>query len=196
MKKQIIVCFLAAAAMLGICSMASATPLTLDYTVIDTGLGTSRYLYNFDLVLDNHDNSWFAGQQWDWIIFGDRNYYPINPSFAGTGHWNWLSYDSIITPGSTSGGHNGPSLGINSNYVLLPGWNPASIGSTLSWSGTSDVMLTQGMLLWSSIQTKNTPIVQFEVANMNQNPVPVPEPSSMFLVVSGLLGLIGLRKKA
>jgi len=42
-------------------SASHATPLILDYTIQDIGAG--KYKYDFELVLDNHDATWVAGQQ-------------------------------------------------------------------------------------------------------------------------------------
>jgi hypothetical protein len=44
------------------------------YSIVDNGDGT--YSYGFDLVLDNNDGSWQAGQGFDWIIFGDAQNMP------------------------------------------------------------------------------------------------------------------------
>ena len=53
----------------GIADFAGATPLGLNYSV--TSLG-SWYNYDFELILDNNDGSWAAGQGWNWLIFGDQ----------------------------------------------------------------------------------------------------------------------------
>ncbi len=77
-------------------SFSGATPLRLEYSVED--LGTGLFQYEFSLILDNNDGSWFSGQGFNWIIFGD-NLHPYSNSpltnFVGN------STDLPVGPGPT-----------------------------------------------------------------------------------------------
>jgi hypothetical protein len=127
---------------------AVATPLTLTYSVSDEGGGV--YRYEFTLTLDNNDGTWFPGQNFNWITFGDAQE-TTSPlaSFVG----------ELPAPApfddegfSFSGGfHNGPTLldfGTDNNFI---GWVPTAVGETLEWAGTATVDLPQGELLWSNL---------------------------------------------
>ena len=132
------------AAAIGACvGSASATPLRLDYCVTD--LGGGQYHYVFTMTLDNHDNTWAAGQAWRWLIFGDQNGAPSPLTGwvdAGTvwpvGPWTGYS--------SSGGGHNGPTM----NYVL-DYWTPNAVGDSLTWQGNANVDLPEAQMLFSTI---------------------------------------------
>jgi len=177
----------------GMLGRSEATPLTMHYQLTD--LGSSQYRYDFTLTLDNHDATWAAGQEWDWIIFGDndladtRNGFDTNGGAAGGLDWTTLTFAppiSLIT--STTLGHNGPTLQIGPS-VLLPGWAPTTIGESLTWSGTSGVFIPNGELVWSALETgPSKPNVNFELASGTLAPTSVPEPASLLLLGTGLLG--------
>src|SRR5262249_22447224 len=150
---------LGAAAILAACAgTASATPLRLEYCV--TALGGGVFEYQFTLTLDNHDNSWAAGQAWRWFIFGDANQSasPLTGWVDSGTTWPvgpWTSFTS------SGGGHNGPTF----NYVL-DYWTPPAVGAQLTWRGTSTAFLQQGQMLFSTLAgTLNGGIAaDFEVA--------------------------------
>ncbi len=165
---------------------AWAIPLTMAYT--KTAVGAGLYQYDFSLTLDNHDGSWTAGQQWDWIIFGDNLPYT---------NWNTLSYSAPISAvTSSSRGHNGPTLALATNGVVLPGWQPPAIGDEITWSGTSSLNVADGLMKWSSL------VVGGGAANVNFEQAwragtapstSVPEPSA--LAGLALAGLAWTRKR-
>ncbi len=140
---------------------ASATPLRLDYCV--TALGPNSFRYTFTLTLDNHDNSWVAGQGWRWLIYGDiANNTPSpltnwvgDPSSLPIGPWTFYT--------TSGGGHNGPTLG-----DVLTYWVPPAVGASLTWQGTSDSLVQEPNVLFSTLAgTLGGGIAaDFEVAHM------------------------------
>ncbi|WP_085315259.1 PEP-CTERM sorting domain-containing protein [Derxia lacustris] len=167
-------------------AFAATTPLSLNYTV-DT-LTSGLYQYSFNLVLSNASGSWTSGQQWDWLVIGDSN--ATHPGGFGS-DWTWTSVASGTygTISTGSNGHSGPTVGVGVS-ALLPGWTPSAVGDSLSWSGTSSVLLPAGSLYWSALAAGGgASTVQFAVANQISA---VPEPTSAALVMAGVLGL-GLR---
>lgn len=173
------------------CIAATATPLALSYSVADDGPGSFKY--SFVLTLDNHDGTWAAGDNYNWIIFGDAFNAPSpltdyvgDPSTAPT----------IFPPGMvTSGGHNGPTFLSLVPNIYDAGWIPDHVGSTLSWSGTSSAYLGQGQLLFSNLFGRDfRHLADFEVATLQA--VPEPETYAMMLTGLGLLAVALRRRKA
>lgn len=164
---------------------ASATPLTLSYTVS----GTSTYLYSFTLALDNHDNSWHAGEGFNWITFGDE----LGSSAFTTGFAFGANTGTTgnMTFTSSNGGHNGPTL-LDTTDIGL-GWSPTAIGQSLTWTGTSTTLLGSGQLLWSNLIGSNSVRADFAVAQAGA-PAAVPEPATLGLFGIALLGL-GMAKR-
>lgn len=183
----------AAVALLSALTTAHATPLTLNYT--KTALDGGLFQYDFSLVLDNHDGSWSAGQQWDWIVFGDTDevgtYKSFNtkPTWCDSGHFSWnpLEQSALITGNYIScGGHNGATLAIVEQGVILPGWMPAAVGEVLNFSGTSNIDFLEHELHWSAlIVGGGAAAVSFDTAVQQA----VPEPGTLALALLGLGGL-------
>jgi hypothetical protein len=141
------------------------SPFTLYYSITDNGDGT--YFYAFNLVLDNNNGSWFPGQGFDWIIFGDAQNmdspfsdFVMDDGVFPVGPWTQLqgSFDY----------HNGPTFGPIYSMTWVT-WVPNDIGDSLSWSGVSSAYLDQGQMLFSSLHTEGgAPIFEFEVATLVQ----------------------------
>ncbi len=155
------------AALLSITAGAAAqnNPLKLEYCTQPGGLGT---VYTFKLTLDNHDNSWVAGQGWGWIMFGDiinptgtpPIYSLINDFVADPSYWPAGPFDSLTSAG---GYHNGPTLG----PIIVPdpdhpdpndplhwiwvAWYPAAVGDSITWGGTSATLVPDGQMQWSAL---------------------------------------------
>jgi hypothetical protein len=173
-------------------SPAQAASLNLNYTVED--LTDGWFNYNFQLKVDNTDNSYVPGQAWGWIIFGDE---PGTNDGDGT-LTNWVGDLSKSLPwinfGISFGGHNGPTLYGNPDNSDLTFWTPSDVNDYLYWSGKSTANLSQGELLFSTLYTLNgaTP-ADFKVADQVDS-LPVPEPLTVFGSILGL-GVLGAVKR-
>jgi hypothetical protein len=130
------------------------SPLALSYSV--TQLASGLFEYAFDLVLDNHSGSWQAGQDFNWITWGDV------PGVFQNGSMGAVSplADFALVGGapapftgmtSSGGGHNGPTfLGFDAESNLH-GWVPDAVGDALHWVGDSSADVETG-LLWSTLE--------------------------------------------
>lgn len=181
-------------------SPAQAASLNLNYTV--ENLVDGWFNYSFQLKVDNADNSYVPGQAWRWIIFGD-----VQGKDNGQGNFsaesnltNWVGDLSKSSPwvasfSSSGGGHNGPTLYGNPGNSVKTWWIPSDVNDYLYWSGKSTAKLSQGELLFSTIDgTLNgaTP-ANFKVAN-EVDSLAVPEPLTVFGSILGL-GILGAVKR-
>ncbi|MFM2055067.1 MAG: hypothetical protein RL456_3104 [Pseudomonadota bacterium] len=159
---------------------AAASPLAMRYGITDPGTGVIGY--QFELTLDNHDGSWAPGQAWAWLVFGDRFGEPSpltdfvgDPADLPIGPWTFYT--------DSGGGNNGPTLG-----PVLSFWEPAAVGETLRWSGTSTGLVYPGHMRYSTLLVRGgAQAAWMEVATMH----PVPEAPSWALLVAGLALLAG-----
>jgi hypothetical protein len=193
-------------AILSSVATTAATPLRLDYSVTAIGGG---YEYDFQLVLDNNDSSWSAGQNFNWIVFGaEVNSSPIGGEF-GSFTWDLTDFPigPFTAPDTSSGGLAGPNLFQSGTNAQKLGWIPTATGQSLNWSGTSPALLTQGQLHWGNLLGSCTTGLNVVTANeigagsppgqpttCTSGPSGAPEPTSLFLLSTGLLGLGGTLK--
>ena len=170
---------------------AEAATLVLDYSVANNPNGT--YRYNFSLRLANQNNTWTPGQQWDWIIFGDRSGFGQPSGFCETGicsqnFFNFTSSDPLARLTDSGGGSQGPTI-FYGDSVVLPGWQPANVGDTLNWSGDSQILIGSGQMFWSTLVTGGgAERYQFQAANLTGAGA-VPEPATWAMLILGFFGV-------
>jgi hypothetical protein len=179
--------------------LALAYPLQLQYSI--TNLDAGQYRYDFKLSVDGTDGSWKPGQQFDWIVFGDRQgSYGAPSGFCPVDCWtskiipNITGLDEGFTGNTSGGGHQGPMLSYGPSGPVLPGWQPADAGAFTDWSYLSDIYLPQGQLYFSALVRSDWTIPDgFYLAQ--QVGAKVPEPSSIALAGLALSGLILQRRR-
>ncbi|MBX3473874.1 MAG: hypothetical protein KF754_05785 [Planctomycetes bacterium] len=127
------------------------TPLRLEYDVTGTG---PQYTYSFRLVLNNHDGSWTAGQEWGSVHFGQAAFGSGGTvPFAG---WSTNSSSYPVGPFVSTGWSSIQVGGINYHCPILHDnispqdyWMPAAVGDSLTWSGTVGTFLNEGEMSFS-----------------------------------------------
>jgi len=184
--KNWVLAAVAGAALIG-SSPANAT-LTLIYTAVPTVGG--EYHYNFTISLADA-LGWTAGNQYDWITFGDvpfGNTSPLNDFH------NFQTFDPLILT-SSGGGHNGPTIGYGGGGVILPGWAPSAVGESISWSGDSANYLGSGQLLWSTVVwSGGNQAANFAVGQLQGSAVPEPATWTMMLLGFGAVS-VSIRRR-
>lgn len=168
------------------------SPFRLEYTVEE--LDSGRFDYEFDLILDNADNSWSPGQEFDWFVFGDV---PMGQSSPLT---DWIFDPSRSDPNLqaltfSTGGHNGPTVGYGAT-VQFPGYVPTAIGDTLEWAGTATSLADE--IAWSNLRlSPGATRANFEAASLAAPKSPaIAEPSSVFsILLVGTALAMGVWKK-
>lgn len=155
------------------------SPFRLEYTVEE--LGTGRFDYEFDLILDNADASWSPGQEFDWFVFGDV------PSGQSSPLTDWTfdparSDPSLQTLTFSQGGHNGPTVGYGAS-AQLPGYAPMAIGDTLEWAGTATSRAEA--IAWSNLSfSPGATRANFEAARqVEAESTSIPERSSAIAIL-------------
>ena len=123
------------------------SPLNLTYSVTQEAGGL--YDYSFALTLDNHDNTWTAGQGWGWIIFGDTAWPTPSPiaDFAMTSA-NPAPFDSYSY---SFGGHNGPSFIFSGGSFAY--FTPTAVGDKMTWTGTSATNVAPSDMFFSTLNS-------------------------------------------
>lgn len=133
-----------------------ATPLKVEYCVTTDEFGMNRY--QFTVTLDNNDNSWFAGQGFNWFIVGDAQ----NSASPLADFVPELPLPAPFTDDgfSYSGGyHNGPTLLDFGTDFDFRGWVPEAIGDSFTFAGSSMTLLGPTELLWSNISSNNGAVI-------------------------------------
>jgi hypothetical protein len=170
-------------------SAANATPFTLHYTVAPGGLGWN---YSFSLILDNHDSSWVAGQEFDWFVIGDLT--TLNVGVFPDGPPFFTSLPPILTGSYTGGSHNGATLCYGDGACLFPGYVP-TLNSSLDFTGSATTLETN--ILWSiNVPSSGAAATLFETAVLDNSPVPLPAALPLFATVLGGAGFVAWRRKA
>jgi len=170
---------------------ALSSPLELAYTAVADPSQPTTYDYTFVLALTNADGTWVSEERFNNVVFGENtignsNYGAFGSfSFASmpAGLFSTVSFGSIYGP--TLSGTGTPIDQVGSNL----GWNPASFGSTLTWSGTSPTLLGQGQLYFSTLSNAINGLqlnngASAQLAAMQA----VPEPGTFALMSIGILG--------
>ena len=173
---------------------AGATPFTVEYTV--SGQEGGKYLYDIDVILDNHDGSWEEGQQFDWFSFGNQL-----DGEEGSGAFGdpvvVSAPDGLRKDSVTYGGFNGPTLCYGRSCFLSDGGYEPSLNEVLSLQIVASVFLGEGELLWSNYSASANNDVKYEVAILKESVSEVPLPAGAALFMTGLGAIaVGRRRKA
>lgn len=137
-----------------------ATPLRLDYSKSWSSNGV--VFYTFTLALENADESWAPGQGWSWLIFGDSPTVDGSPFTDFTMSNGLFGFGPWSTVTTSSGAHNGPTLGPLSEF-----WVPNAVGDFITWQGYSTSNVPDGSLFFSTFFTQGGAVAADFVAANN-----------------------------
>ena len=72
----------------------NAAPMSISYTANDAG--GSLWAYDFAVLFDNNDGTWIAGQQFDYLTFGNQQ--SETGQYGAFGDWTWTGTPTIASP--------------------------------------------------------------------------------------------------
>jgi hypothetical protein len=72
----------------------NAAPMSISYTANDAG--GSLWAYDFAVLFDNNDGTWIAGQQFDYLTFGNQQ--SETGQYGAFGDWTWTATPTIASP--------------------------------------------------------------------------------------------------
>lgn len=165
---------------------ANATPFRLDYVKTQDG---AFFDYDFRLIVDNNDGSFFSGFQIDELVVGDT-LLGASPFTEGA------SFFTVLPPGAgatrVTGFHNGPTIGFVDGSVIGTFLSFASVGDFVSFSGRSSANVADGDLLWTYLQgdlASGDTEVANRVTGFGVSTVPVPAAFPLLFAALAALGL-------
>lgn len=163
---------------------ANAVPFRLDYVKTQDG---AFFNYDFRLIVDNNDGSFFSGFEIDALVVGDAILSP-SPFTEGGAFFTTLPSGAGAT--SVSGFHNGPTIGFVDGSVIGTFLSFTSIGDFVAFSGRSGADVADGDLFWVHLQGdqgNGASLIANEVDGFAVTTVPAP--AALPLMALALVGL-------